>query len=57
VATRLFMVRHGATQLTAENRFAGSGEYEEWLFNDVSHYQDHPRRAQGNLSKWWDPGR
>jgi probable phosphoglycerate mutase len=26
------------------------------LFNDVSHYQDHPRRAQGNLSKWWDQG-
>ena len=27
------------------------------LFNDVSHYQDQPRRAQGNLSKWWDPPR
>jgi probable phosphoglycerate mutase len=27
------------------------------LFNDVSHYQDHPRRAQGNLSKWWDGAR
>jgi len=26
------------------------------LFNDVSHYQDQPRRSQGNLSKWWDPG-
>lgn len=25
------------------------------LFNDVSHYQDQPRRARGNLSKWWDP--
>lgn len=25
------------------------------LFNDVSHYQDQPRRAEGNLSKWWDP--
>jgi len=24
------------------------------LFNDVSHYQDHPRRSQGNLSRWWD---
>jgi len=24
------------------------------LFNDISHYQDTPRRAQGNLSKWWD---
>ena len=24
------------------------------LFNDVSHYQDQPRRARGNLSKWWD---
>jgi broad specificity phosphatase PhoE len=26
------------------------------LFNDVSHYQNQPRRAQGNLSKWWEPG-
>jgi probable phosphoglycerate mutase len=25
------------------------------LFNDVSHYQDQPRRSVGNLSKWWDP--
>ena len=24
MATRLYLVRHGATQLTAENRFAGS---------------------------------
>ncbi len=24
------------------------------LFNDISHYQDAPRRAQANLSKWWD---
>jgi probable phosphoglycerate mutase len=24
------------------------------LFNDVSHYQDQPRRSQANLSKWWD---
>jgi probable phosphoglycerate mutase len=24
------------------------------LFNDVSHYQDTPRRAEGQLSKWWD---
>jgi probable phosphoglycerate mutase len=24
------------------------------LFNDVSHYQAEPRRAEGNLSKWWD---
>ena len=24
------------------------------LFNDVSHYQDQPRRARANLSKWWD---
>jgi probable phosphoglycerate mutase len=23
------------------------------LFNDVSHYQDAPRRAEGGLSKWW----
>src|SRR3954470_12192819 len=27
------------------------------LFNDISHYQAHPRRSQGNLSKWWDPAR
>ncbi len=27
------------------------------LFNDVSHYQDQPRRAQGTLSKWWDAAR
>ena len=29
------------------------------LFNDISHYQDQPRRSEGNLSKWWDapPGR
>ncbi len=26
------------------------------LFNDVSHYQGHPRRAEANLSKWWEPG-
>jgi broad specificity phosphatase PhoE len=25
------------------------------LFNDISHYQAQPRRAAGNLSKWWDP--
>lgn len=25
------------------------------LFNDISHYQDEPQRATGNLSKWWDP--
>jgi broad specificity phosphatase PhoE len=24
------------------------------LFNDISHYQNQPRRAAGNLSKWWD---
>jgi probable phosphoglycerate mutase len=24
------------------------------LFNDVSHYTDHPHRASGRLSKWWD---
>ena len=26
------------------------------LFNDVSHYQDRPRRTEGHLSKWWGPG-
>jgi probable phosphoglycerate mutase len=25
------------------------------LFNDISHYQNQPRRSEGNLSKWWDP--
>ena len=24
------------------------------LFNDISHYQHHPRRAEANLSKWWE---
>jgi len=24
------------------------------LFNDVSHYIDHPKRSEGRLSKWWD---
>jgi broad specificity phosphatase PhoE len=24
------------------------------LFNDVSHYADHPHRSEGRLSKWWD---
>ncbi|MEA4906538.1 MAG: histidine phosphatase family protein [Chloroflexi bacterium] len=23
------------------------------LFNDISHYADHPRRSKGQLSKWW----
>lgn len=25
------------------------------LFNDVSHYADHPRDPAHNLSRWWDP--
>ena len=24
------------------------------LFNDVSHYADHPRRPNNHLSRWWD---
>ena len=24
------------------------------LFNDISHYADHPSRPHGRLSKWWD---
>jgi broad specificity phosphatase PhoE len=24
------------------------------LFNDISHYADHPLRSSGRLSKWWD---
>ena len=24
------------------------------LFNDISHYDAQPRRAAGNLSRWWD---
>ncbi|MEO5618133.1 MAG: histidine phosphatase family protein [Candidatus Eisenbacteria bacterium] len=24
------------------------------LFNDISHYQDEPRRSRRNLSSWWD---
>jgi len=27
------------------------------LFNDVSHYMDHPKRSGGRLSKWWDEPR
>jgi len=26
------------------------------LFNDVSHYADHPHRPQKHLSRWWDAG-
>jgi probable phosphoglycerate mutase len=26
------------------------------LFNDTSHYADHPRSPERNLSRWWDPG-
>lgn len=26
------------------------------LFNDISHYQDQPRRAAANLSNWWEEG-
>lgn len=25
------------------------------LFNDISHYADHPHRPTANLSKWWGP--
>jgi broad specificity phosphatase PhoE len=24
------------------------------LFNDISHYADHPNRPRAHLSKWWD---
>ena len=24
------------------------------LFNDISHYADHPHRPQSHLSRWWD---
>jgi probable phosphoglycerate mutase len=26
------------------------------LFNDISHYADHPHRPAKHLSRWWDPG-
>jgi broad specificity phosphatase PhoE len=26
------------------------------LFNDISHYADHPHLPAGHLSKWWDAG-
>jgi broad specificity phosphatase PhoE len=26
------------------------------LFNDISHYSDHPLRAEKHLSRWWDTG-
>jgi broad specificity phosphatase PhoE len=25
------------------------------LFNDISHYADHPHKPTANLSKWWQP--
>jgi probable phosphoglycerate mutase len=36
--------------------FSGPVRARLMLFNDVSHYQDQPRRPTGNLSKWWDQG-
>jgi broad specificity phosphatase PhoE len=36
--------------------FKGPARARLMLFNDVSHYQDQPRRAESNLSKWWEPG-
>jgi hypothetical protein len=24
------------------------------LFNDISHYADHPHRPDQHLSRWWD---
>jgi probable phosphoglycerate mutase len=27
------------------------------LFNDISHYGEHTRRASAHLSKWWDQGK
>jgi probable phosphoglycerate mutase len=35
--------------------FRGPTRARLMLFNDVSHYQDQPRPAHGNLSKWWAP--
>lgn len=26
------------------------------LFNDISHYSDHPHRPEKHLSRWWDTG-
>jgi probable phosphoglycerate mutase len=26
------------------------------LFNDISHYADHPHRPQHQISRWWDTG-
>jgi probable phosphoglycerate mutase len=26
------------------------------LFNDISHYADHPHRSEKHLSRWWDSG-
>ena len=26
------------------------------LFNDISHYANHPHEPEAHLSKWWDPG-
>ncbi len=43
MTTRLFLIRHGATQLTAEDRFSG---------DDVSHHAGYPGHKRGGLSKW-----
>jgi len=65
MTTRFFLIRHGATVLTAEDRLAGStdvvpsdpGRHQvlclaKMVFNDMSHDLDQPPRADGRLSKW-----
>jgi probable phosphoglycerate mutase len=34
--------------------FKDTGRARLMLFNDISHYGDHPRRPSAHLSKWWD---
>ncbi|HSJ89226.1 MAG TPA: histidine phosphatase family protein [Anaerolineales bacterium] len=34
--------------------FKNSVQARLMLFNDISHYADHPHRAEKHLSRWWD---
>ena len=66
VSTRVFLVRHGATERSAENRFASTDDdFRDatqprlTLFNDTSHYDRDlvPEMPHGRLSKVWDTSR
>lgn len=65
MATRLYLVRHGAASRTAENRFSGAtgldlsdeGRRQVRRLAERLDDADEPRRAEGNLSSWWDAAR